>query len=101
GHLDARERAGVPADRGGGAGMSAPRGRARASGAHRLRALLLLGLGALVGIAAAWLPHATAAANDPRLIHSERSLYRDVLVYQDDEQHTRCSSSWYTSTSRS
>ncbi|HEX4049489.1 MAG TPA: fused MFS/spermidine synthase [Steroidobacteraceae bacterium] len=58
---------------------------------HRLRSLLLLALSVAAGVAVgAWLPHATAAANDPRLIHSERSVYRDVLVYQDDEEHTRC-----------
>ncbi len=62
-----------------------PRGR------RALRPVLTLVLATLAGIAAgAWLPLRTAAANDPRLIHSERSLYRDVLVYQDDEEHTRC-----------
>jgi spermidine synthase len=67
--------------------MSAPVAFAR----RRLRTLLLLALGVAAGVAAGvWLPHATAAANDPRLIHSERSLYRDVLVYQDDEEHSRC-----------
>lgn len=67
--------------------MSTPVGFAR----RRLRTLLLLLVSVAAGVAAgAWLPHATAAANDPRLIHSERSLYRDVLVYQDDEEHTRC-----------
>ena len=56
-----------------------------------LRGVLLLVLGICAGIAAgAWLPLRSAAADDPRLIHSERSLYRDVLVYQDDEEHTRC-----------
>jgi spermidine synthase len=35
-------------------------------------------------------PRATWADDAPRLIHSERSLYRDVLIYQDDAEHTRC-----------
>jgi spermidine synthase len=61
------------------------------SAPRALRAWLLLGAGVLLGAAAgAWLPLRTAAADDPRLIHSERSLYRDVLVYQDDQEHTRC-----------
>lgn len=61
------------------------------SGAHPWRSLLLLAMGVLAGVAGgAWLPRSTAAADDPRLLHSERSLYRDVLVYQDDEEHTRC-----------
>jgi spermidine synthase len=43
---------------------------------------------ALAGATA--LPSPAAAADAAQLIHSERSLYRDVLVYQDDVEHTRC-----------
>ncbi len=56
---------------------------------HRAFSLLTLPL-ALIIAGAATLPSPVAAADDAQLIHSERSLYRDVLVYQDDSEQTRC-----------
>lgn len=70
--------------------MRRPSGRPRSHGRSLgLAVLMLLGMAAL--LAAVLLPRVgTADGAAQRLIHSERSLYRQVLVYQDDDEGTRC-----------
>ena len=52
---------------------------------------LLAGALAVALLAVVLLPRvSTADGADQRLIHSERSLYRQVLVYEDDDEGTRC-----------
>ena len=58
----------------------------RASVVGAVLAAVLLGL----VLAAMLLPARSAAGSDLRLIHSERSLYRQVLVYQDAEDRCLC-----------
>jgi spermidine synthase len=59
--------------------------------ARRRSAVALLGLLALTLAAVIVLPRLTAAQDRSlRLIHSEPSLYRQVLVYQDDNDNSRC-----------
>ncbi|HEX4025298.1 MAG TPA: fused MFS/spermidine synthase [Steroidobacteraceae bacterium] len=61
---------------------------------HTQRSVVVAGLLALlagVALGAMLLPSMSAAGDGPlRLIHSERSLYRQVLVYQDSEDRCLC-----------
>jgi spermidine synthase len=76
--------------------MSSGRRAERSDEAWRMRGrawsvavLALLAAAALLAVVL--LPRvSTADGAGQRLIHSERSLYRQVLVYQDDDEGTRC-----------